>query len=276
MDIAVIAPSIPGTGGVKSLYALAEFLNGEHNCGIIHYGPGGIADWFDHNAVEYDSICSTEPDLVIYPEDYQPLMGTMKHVCFALGTTKKIEYHADYVVCKSRETVEFAKEFIDSKKIKVIESSININKFKYDGREKKEQVAYMLKQHKHPEMAKLLYSKFGPKYVNIANKTEQEVAEILKDTKVFVWRGWDFEGSPRPPKEAYAAGCHVVGPTNDLSEMYGTDFGYKCNSEEHILNTAEMLLTEPVIEPDLSLIRDGADEKQDWLDFISEIENEDN
>ena len=273
MNIAVIAPSIPGTGGVKSLYALAGFLNGEHNCGISHYGPGDFADWFDHDAVEYASTWTTKPDLIIYPEDFQPRMKDVKNVCFALGTTKKIEPHADYVVCKASETVEFAKAYVDSKKIRVIESSIDINTFKYDGREKKEQVAYMLKQHKHPEMAKLLYAKFGPKYVNILDKTEQEVAEILKDSKVFVWRGWAFEGSPRPPKEAYVAGCHVVGPTNDLSELYGTDFGHKCVSEEDILKTAERLLTEPVAEPDLSLIRDSKAEKQDWLDFISEIEN---
>ena len=64
------------------------------------------------------------------------------------------------------------------------------------------------------------------------NQPESAVAEILKDSKVFVWRGNDKEGSPRPPKEALVAGCVVVGLEDDLNSRFYTDFGVKCSNVE--------------------------------------------
>jgi len=52
--------------------------------------------------------------------------------------------------------------------------------------------------------------RYGDRVVEIISRPEPEVAELLKSAKVFVCRGNDKEGSPRPPKEALVAGCVVV------------------------------------------------------------------
>ncbi len=105
--------------------------------------------------------------------------------------------------------------------------SINRSVFEYDGRPKRNLICYMTRPHKHPETAELLRQKYGGKVMEIVDCSEREVAEILKSAKVFVWRGDDKEGSPRPPKEALVAGCVVVGLQSDLSEQYHTNFGIK-------------------------------------------------
>jgi len=52
--------------------------------------------------------------------------------------------------------------------------------------------------------------RYGDRVVEIISRPKPEVAELLKSAKVFVCRGDDKEGSPRPPKEALVAGCVVV------------------------------------------------------------------
>jgi hypothetical protein len=138
--------------------------------------------------------------------------------------------------------------------------------FEYDGREKRDLICYMTRPHKHPETAGLLRERYGDKVVEIVDRHESEVAEILKGAKVFVWRGTEMEGSPRPPKEALVAGCVVVGLATDLDAAHHTDFGLRCATVEELIATAGHALSIPIpTAAQRAVIRDVREEKDDWV-----------
>jgi hypothetical protein len=99
------------------------------------------------------------------------------------------------------------------------------------------------------------------------------VAEILKDAKVFVWRGDEKEGSPRPPKEALVAGCTVVGLESDLDDRYATGFGVRCSTVEDLIEMAGKALDMPMpTAQERSVVRDSAQEQEDWFRLLASIE----
>ena len=154
----------------------------------------------------------------------------------------------------------------------VLLPSINRAVFEYRGEAKQDQICYMTRAKKFPEMAELLRERYGSKLIEIVDRTEPEVAEILKASKVFVMRGNDKEGSPRPPKEALVAGCVVVGLKADLNASFHTDFGIRCESVEEIVERCAEALAMPV--PSLeerSCVRDLQEEKKDWLELIKRV-----
>ena len=146
--------------------------------------------------------------------------------------------------------------------------SINRSVFEYDGRSKRDTICYMTRPHKHPEMAQLLRKKYGRKVIEIVDCSETAVAETLKNARVFVWRGDDKEGSPRPPKEALVAGCVVVGLESDLNERYHTEFGIRCATVDELLRRTGEALEMPVpTVQERAIVRDSATEKKrtGWL-----------
>jgi hypothetical protein len=133
----------------------------------------------------------------------------------------------------------------------------------------------MTRPHKHPETAALLREKYGDAVVEIIDFSESAVAEALKNSKVFVWRGDDQEGSPRPPKEALVAGCVVVGLESDLREEYQTDFGVRCSTVDELIRMAGECRKMPMpSQEQRSIVRDSSDEKEDWLALLSELGQE--
>jgi hypothetical protein len=210
---------------------------------------------------------------MIYPEIYQAHYDLIKyHICFALGKYAPIEPHADLVVCKSPAIVSWVKQQHQEMPTALITPSIDRSIFEYDGRPKKNQICYMTRPHKHPEIAQRLRQRYGDKLMEIVDFTETEVAEALKDARVFVWVGNDKEGSPRPPKEALVAGCVVVGLKSDLHQDYHIDFGVKCSSMDELIEMAGESLTLPL--PSLeerAVIRDKKEEMKDWLALINSL-----
>lgn len=254
-------------GGVKSLYAVCEWLNEVGRSRIVPLLEPKLVSWFEHACELYDY--SYSPDLLVYPEVYQPHVEGKFHICFALGKHAPIAPHADLVVCRSQEILAWVKRQHEQIETALILPSINRAVFEYDGRPKKEIICYMTRPHKHPEMADLLRERYGDKLMEIVNLTEAEVAEALKHAKVFVWRGDDREGSPRPPKEALIAACVVVGLESDLNERYHTDFGIRCSTLDDLLRTAGEALKMPLpTEAERRVVRDSKEEKQDWLKLM--------
>lgn len=262
IDSVVFAPPFR-SGGVKSLYAVCEWLSELGRCTVKSFREPRLADWFAHRCRLYDY--SYVPDVLVYPEIYQPHFAGKTHVCFALGKHAGVEPHADLVVCKSREILDWVADALPGAPTLLVEPSIKRAVFEYDGRPKKDLICYMTRPHKHPETARLLRDAYGEKVFEIVNLGETQVAEALRDAKVFVWRGDEREGSPRPPKEALVAGCVVVGLEQDLNERYHTDFGVRCSSVEELITKAGEALKMPApAEGERALVRDGAEEKRDW------------
>jgi hypothetical protein len=265
----VFAPPFEA-GGVKSLYAACEALGDLGRCGIVPFHEPRLASWFGHQCELYDY--SYSPDLVVYPEVYQPPIPGRRHICFVLGKYAQVEAHADLAVCRSQALVEWVAEHRPAQRCVLLPPAIDRKVFEYDGREKQEVICYMTRPHKHPETAELLRARYGAKVVEIVGRCESEVAELLKSAKVFVWRGNDKEGSPRPPKEALVAGCLVVGLKSELDAAHHTDFGFVCSSVEGLLEAAGLALSLPMpSESERAVVRDVGQERQDWAEIATRL-----
>ena len=270
VDSVVFSPPWEG-GGVKSLYTACEGLARVGRCGIISFDQPRLATWFDHECELYDY--SYPPDCVIYPEIYQPNVPGAFHVCFALGKYGIPSPHTDLIVCRSQALALWLAEAGQTAPLETIFPSINRSMFEYDGRQKNDVIVYMTREHKHPEMAELLRSRYGNKVVEIVNRSEAEAADIMKSSKVFVCRGNDKEGSPRPPKEALVAGCVVVGLHQDLNGAHHTDFGIRCASVEELIEKAGEALQMPVpSESERAVVRDTEEEKRDWVALMAKFQ----
>lgn len=270
MNSIVFAPYFQA-GGVKSLYSVCEWLNDIGRSTIMPYLEPKLVSWFEHYCELYDY--SYSPDVLVYPEVYQPYVKGKYHICFALGKRAPVEPHANLIVCKSHEILDWVREQYANIPTALILPSINRSVFEYQGSPKKEIICYMTRPHKHPETAQQLRQRYGDKVMEIINFSETDVAEALKQAKVFVWRGDDKEGSPRPPKEALVAGCIVVGLESDLNERYHTDFGIRCSTVDRLIEMAGEALKLPVPSREQrSVIRDSLEEKQDWLALMKHLE----
>ncbi|HEV2915307.1 MAG TPA: hypothetical protein VGX92_18655 [Pyrinomonadaceae bacterium] len=269
LDSIVFAPPFQ-SGGVKSLYALCEWLNEVGRCTIAPFDEPRLATWFEHHCELYDF--SYSPAVLVYPEVYQPRVDGKYHICFVLGKRSLIEPHANLLVCKSPEIMDWVREQHPNISSVLVLPSIERSVFEYDGRPKKDVICYMTRPHKHPETAQLLRDKYGDKVREIVNFSEAEVADALKGAKVFVWRGDDKEGSPRPPKEALVAACTVVGLKSDLNERYHTDFGIRCSTVDELIQLAGEALTWPMpTSEQRSVVRDSKEEKQDWHTLLERL-----
>ena len=259
-------------GGVKSLYSVCEWLNDLGRSTILPFDNRNLASWFSHRCEAYDH--SYTPDVLIYPEVYQPhFEGRIFHICFAVGMLSPIKPHADLAVCKSVEIFDWVKHQHPKMPATLTLPSINRPIFEYDGRPKKDIICYMTRPDKHPETAILLRDAYGDSVKEIVNLSEADVAETLKDAKVFVWRGHITEGSPRPPKEALVAGCIVVGLESELNERHHTNFGIRCSTVDELIKMAGESLKMPIpTEQARSLVRDSTEEKQDWLTLLKGLD----
>lgn len=272
LNSVVFAPPYQA-GGVKSLYSVCEWLNdlGRSTIGPIY--ETRLASWFAHRCKPYDY--SYPPDVLVYPETYQPRLRGYYHICFALGRYSPVKPHANLVVCKSLEVLDWVQGQHPNIPAALILPSIKRSVFEYDARPKKDTICYMTKPHKHPETAGLLRALYGDRVLEIVNSTEAEVAESLRSAKVFVWRGNDKEGSPRPPKEALVAGCVVVGLESDLNDRYHTDFGVRCSSVDELIRAAGEALEMPIPTAEQrSVVRDSEEERQDWLTLLRRLDIE--
>lgn len=258
-------------GGVKSLYSLCDWLSVLGSTSIIPFNEIGLATWFAHSCSLYDH--SYSPAVVVYPEVFQPpAIGNAYRICFALGQRGRIAPDTDLIICRSHEVLTWAKQQCPNTPARLILPSIDRSIFEYDGRRKNEDICYMTRPYKHPEMAGLLRDRYGDKVVEIVGRSEAEVAEILKSAKVFVWRGDGMEGSPRPPKEALVAGCIVVGLESDLSEKYHTAFGLRCSTVDEVIQMAGEALNMTLPgDGERSVIRDCKLERADWLSLFESL-----
>jgi hypothetical protein len=258
------------SGGVKSLYSVCEWFNEFGPSRIIPFHEPKLATWFSHNCELYDY--SYPPDIVIYPEVYQPNVAGKYNVCFALGQYAPIQPHANITICRSEEISDWVARQLPNATKALILPSINRAIFEYDDRPKKSMICYMTRPHKHPETADLLRNRYGDMVVEIVDQTEAQVAETLRNAKVFVWRGSDKEGSPRPPKEALVAGCVVVGLETELTERQHINFGVHCSNESELIHMAGQALEMPTPSIDQrSIVRDSQAEKKDWIALFKSL-----
>lgn len=270
MRSVVFAP-LSRSGGVKSLYLACQALGRLGTSKVASFPLPGLVDWFRHDCEAFDG--SYTPDVLVYPEVFQPYIRNVAfRICYALGKYTPIKPHADLTVCRSGDIEAWVKGQHPAMPTVVFEGSIDRAVFDYDGRPKRDWICCMPRRHKSPEVADRLRARYGDRVVEIAGRTEAEVAELLKSARVFVWWGNDKEGSPRPPKEALVAGCVVVGLATDLHVRHATGFGLRCSSMDEVIDRAGDALSLPMPGADeRAVVRDSSEEMEDWIGLATRL-----
>lgn len=138
-----------------------------------------------------------------------------------------------------------SKEYLEYKfeDLSVVRISLGINeKFCYD-EEKKKQIAFMprklptdLLQLKLLLKDRKVFQDWN--WVAIDNKTECEVAEILKESAIYLSTN-HIEGFGLPPAEAMACGCYVIGYTGNGGKEYFKKEFSSCIESGNILDFAK-------------------------------------
>ena len=118
------------------------------------------------------------------------------------------------IIAVSEDTKQYMEFAFPDKSVHRHYNSIDSDKFCFSSAKKK-QICYMPRKNREDvvqvlNMLSLRGKVDGFAFVPIENKTETQVAEILRESLIFLSFGYP-EGCPRPPAEAMASGCIVVG-----------------------------------------------------------------
>lgn len=270
------------SGGIKILYRHVDVLNKNgFSAAILHQQQGFRCTWFSNTTrvVYLPEIKLSRSDYLVVPEIYGPnIIGLgnlpqighqVKKVIFNQNSyytflgypisavlnpgfiapyAKPDEFMATIVVSEdSKRYLEYA---FPQMKIYRIRNSINTEVFAYQARKKK-QICFMPR--KHPEDALQVLAILrargalnGFSVMAIDNKTEREVAEMMKDSLIFLSFGYP-EGYSLPPAEAMACGCIVVGYHGQGgAEYFKPEFCYPIDINDIVgyARTVEELIAE--------------------------------
>ena len=225
----VIAPS----GGVRRLYRHVEILNKNgFSAYIVHHLPGFKPVWFETNApITYwtEQLKLDCDDVLVIPEGHTDVIirtsgAKYKRVVIALNWANIYahmpighdwrHFGIEHVIAGSRYEHEFILRSMGLKST-VIVSGVDLTLFQ-PSRDKKLQIAYMPR--KNERWFHLIAAAFRsqcPEYgdvpfVPIDNLAHRDVARVMAESAIFLATGFP-EGLARPPLEAMACGCLVVG-----------------------------------------------------------------
>lgn len=227
------------SGGVKTQYRHVEILNKYgYPSAMLHQNPGFTAGtWFQSTApIRYNAETEIKSgDVLVWPEilraSIRPFSG-VKQIIFNQNVhytwrgslppglpiiTQKYDYtrYVSGTMVLTDYERNFLKSLYPTHPIGVVRHGIDSTIWKYDGRSKKKQIAYMPR--KHHDEAEAVFGWLaangtldGWEVVSIDGVSERDSAELFKDSGVFFAFGYP-EGGTLPPFEALAAGCAVIG-----------------------------------------------------------------
>jgi glycosyltransferase involved in cell wall biosynthesis len=224
------------TGGVRGLYRQAEVL-ARHGieASVLHRTAGFRCTWFRHAAhVSYAASTTPRPeDYLVIPEVYGPdsalTAPSVKKVianqgCYLTfqgysldpGDLRTPYTHPDTVavqVC-SEDSRAYLAHVFPHVRILRIRPGIDTSLFAFE-RTKRRQIAFMPRRGFADAVQVINILKFrralaGFELVPIHDRPHEQVAELLRHALLFLSFG-PAEGLSRPPAEAMASGCLVIG-----------------------------------------------------------------
>ena len=243
MRITYLCPSISTpTGGIKVIYRHAEILASlDFDSAVLHPDDRTFrCRWFRNNTRFRDAdVFSPKDDFIIIPEvwagrfgprivelgiDFAVLVQGGYLMLDDVANSAAVYREANFVCAISedtRELISLSIPGIDQKKIIRLKPSIS-EKF-IRKKEKTRTIAFMprrLESHA-THIGNLLkpYLPAGWNLLPIHDRTEDEVAEILSKTSIFLSFSYQ-EGLAFPPMEAAASGNIVVGYTGEGGKEY--------------------------------------------------------
>jgi hypothetical protein len=221
------------SGGIRRLYRHVEILR-KHDLPafILHHTPGFAVTWFQSDApVTYwtDDFEFSADDVLVIPEGHAGVMqktraAACERIVIALNWAniyRNLPVGSDWrtfglrrVIAGSRYEQEFIRRSmgLDST---VLASGTDTDLFRERG-PKKLQIAYMPRKNAHifHAIACVFRSRF-PEWAHVAfvpidELSHEAVAAVMSESAVFLATSFP-EGLARPPIEAMASACIVVG-----------------------------------------------------------------
>jgi Glycosyl transferases group 1 len=221
------------SGGVRRLYRHVEILNKNgFSAFIVHHSSGFKPSWFEVNVPTLywsDGITIDSEDVLVIPEGHTDIMmrtrnDNYRRIVIALnwaniyahlpvGTDWR-QLGIKHVISGSLYEQEFIRRSMGLSSV-VIPSGVDLSLFN-PRKQKIRQIAYMPR--KNEKWFHIIAAIFRSQnddlssvpFVAIDKVSHREVARILCESAVFLATGFP-EGLARPPIEAMAAGCIVVG-----------------------------------------------------------------
>ena len=238
------------TGGIKQLYRHADILNNNgFNASIIHSKNNFRCTWFENDTkISYlEKTKMGTSDYLVVPEIYGELFydeikigGLNRNLKEFVSLSKNtvifnqccyfsfngysiaeddinpfwLSNSVIATIVVSEDSRQYMHYVFPNIKTFRIHNSIDPKLFSYQ-HEKKKQICFMTRKLRHDvtqvvNILKYRNSLGDFKLIPIENKTEQEVAEIMKDSLIFLSFSYE-EGCPLPPMEAMMCGCLVIG-----------------------------------------------------------------
>jgi hypothetical protein len=225
------------SGGIRVLYKHVDILNKNgFSAFILHQNPGFRCTWFENlspvaNAVETRIMPN---DYLVIPEEIfakisKLARGTQKIVfnqnCYytfsngySLDKTEKIISYQDKEVIATLVVSDDSNRYLSyafpGLKVVKIHNSIDPHLFFFN-ENKKPLISFMPRKHMEDALQVINILKYRDAFgdfeiMPIADKTETEVAQILRESLIFLSFGYP-EGFSLPPAEAMACGCVVIG-----------------------------------------------------------------
>jgi glycosyltransferase involved in cell wall biosynthesis len=260
------------SGGIKVLYQHVDILN-KHGFAafILHQTPGFRCTWFENVTpiVSMTELRIRASDYLVIPEEIFPELNKaargLKKVVFnqncyysflhghSLEKTDIITTYQDKEVIAALVVSEDSKEYLSyvfpALKVIRIHNAIDPNVFSYN-RQKNPLISFMPRKHFEDILQVINILKYRNalgdfEIVSIYDKTEREVAQILRESIIFLSFGYP-EGFSLPPAEAMACGCIVIGYHGmGGKEFFRSEFSYPINCGD-IISFAQTV--EKVIE----------------------------
>jgi len=240
-------------GGIKVLYRHVDILN-KHGFSayIIHQKPGFRCSWFENctPVISAADVSFSKEDCLVIPEEIfselNKLVKGVKKIVFnqncyytflngySLNTEETSTPYRDgdliAAIVVSEDSKRYLSYVFPDLNIIRIRNSIDSNVFNYS-EQKLPLISFMPRKNILDVMQVINILKFKGvlndfRILPIHNKNETEVAQILRESLIFLSFGYP-EGFSLPPAEAMACGCLVIGYHGmGGKEFFQTDFSY--------------------------------------------------
>jgi hypothetical protein len=226
------------SGGIRKQYRAVDVLNGAGlSAAVVHRRPGFACTWFEHDTriVAAPGIVVGEGDVIAVPEIYGASIANLprgvRQVIFNQGAYLGLEKimaagpsgatpYTDNpdlaaVVVVSDDSAEVMRYMFPGVPVRRIRHGLDSAVHHPPARPPRRRIAYMTRRRAEEasQVLGLLQLRGvldGWEVVAIEGRTELEVADILRDSQIFLSFS-QLEGFGLPPLEALACGCIVVG-----------------------------------------------------------------
>jgi len=211
MDIEIVINRSGIYGGVKRLYAIAEYLRDAGHNTVVNSEDGKKNTWFQHSIPENVGI---RPQIRLCAETCRRLLANAVNILYqqAQFDVPEPEEQFDLVVTTTKYLSNF---LVDNSGITPdyqIPYGFDSNLFK-PGKEHPEltTVAYMPRKNKEEfDLITQLMPRNMVKFVAIDGSSEADVIKILQKANIFLALS-KSEGFGMPPFEASLCGCLLIG-----------------------------------------------------------------